>query len=284
MSETGLLTASPAGQSTVPGLDSLSLAPVALPPEANIGRRLITGAILLAVLGWAFSGAAFSPVELVKGWPALADLVSKMIPPSTAILPSLWGPIIATIQMAIVGTTLGALLALPVCVLAARNVTPHPFIRPAVRFLLNSLRTIPELVFALVFVAAVGLGPFAGVMAILLHSLGFLGKVFSEALESVDPHPVEALKGVGAGELQAAWYAVVPQALPVMASYVLYNFEVNLRAATILGLVGAGGIGFELQLAISLFHFHDVATIVILIGLCVVALDTISSLLRRRLV
>ncbi|MBV8084380.1 MAG: phosphonate ABC transporter, permease protein PhnE [Chloroflexi bacterium] len=268
-----------------PAIASLDLPLLAPPkPASRLWVRWIIGAAAAAILGWAYSGAAFSPVELIEGWPSMADLLSKMLPPSTAILPALWQPIVITIQMALVGTSLAAVLAIPLGVLGARNVTPYQSVRRVVRLLLNALRTVPELVYALLFIAAVGLGPFAGVMALLLNSMGFLGKVYSEALEAVDPRPLEALRGVGASAPQAAWYAVVPQALPIMASYVLYNFEVNFRAATILGLVGAGGIGFELQLAISLFHFHDMFTIVLLIGICVVVLDTISGLLRRRLV
>lgn len=271
--------------SAAPALAGLSAVSVALParPGSSPWLRLVGLLVGAAILAWSFSGTSFSLAELLAGWPAVADLVSKMLPPSQSVIPRLWGPLFTTVQMAIVGTAVAACAAVPLGILGASNVTPHLGMRRVVRFVLNGLRTIPELVYALLFVAAVGLGPFAGVMALLLHSAGFLGKVYSEALESVDPKPSEALRGMGVSGPQAAWYAVVPQALPIMASYVLYNLEVNFRAATVLGLVGGGGIGFELQVALSLFHLHDVATIVIFIGAGVVVLDAISSLLRRRL-
>lgn len=237
----------------------------------------------LAVMVWAFSGTGFSPLELWRGLPALGDLLGRMLPPDVTILPDLVDPILETVRMAVVGTVLAAFISLPFGVTAARNVSPHPTVRRLVRPVLNALRTIPELIFALLFVAAVGLGPVAGILAILLGNLGFLGKVYSEALEAVDPRPVDAVKGLGATRGQAAWFAVIPQALPIMASFVLYLLEINFRAATILGVVGAGGIGFELQAAIRLFQYQNMMMIILLIGVCVTLIDQLSSVVRRRL-
>jgi phosphonate transport system permease protein len=260
--------------------------PGPMPPKrasiATTGRTLGVLATL-AVMVWAFSGTGFSPLELWRGLPALGDLLGRMLPPDVTILPDLVDPILETVRMAVVGTVLAAFIALPFGVMAARNVSPHPAVRRVVRPVLNALRTIPELIFALLFVAAVGLGPVAGILAILLGNLGFLGKVYSEALEAVDPRPVDAVKGLGATRGQAAWFAVIPQALPIMASFVLYLLEINFRAATILGVVGAGGIGFELQAAIRLFQYQNMMMIILLIGVCVTLIDQLSSVVRRRL-
>jgi phosphonate transport system permease protein len=261
--------------------------PTALRPPVRPQRitpmRTVAVVAGLAVLVWAFSGTGLSPVEFMTGLPNLFDLVGRMLPPDVTILPDLVEPILETVRMAIVGTALASVIALPLGFLAARNVTPHPVVRAVIRPVLNALRTIPELIFALLFVAAVGLGPFAGVMALLLGNLGFLGKIYSEALESVDPRPVDALAGLGATRAQTAWYAVVPQAAPIMGSFVIYLLEINFRAATILGVVGAGGIGYELNAAIRLFQYQNMSMILIAIGVCVAFFDFVSAQLRKRL-
>lgn len=252
-------------------------------PRRLTPLRTVAVVAALGALVWAFTGTGFSLVEIVTGLPNLFDLIGRMLPPDVTILPDLVEPVLETVRMAIVGTALAAVTAIPLGVLAARNVTPHPAVRAIIRPILNALRTIPELIFALLFVAAVGLGPFAGVMALLLGNLGFLGKIYSETLESVDPRPVDALVGLGATRGQAAWYAVLPQATPIMASFVIYLLEINFRAATILGVVGAGGIGYELNAAIRLFQYQNMAMILIAIGVCVAFFDFVSAQIRKRL-
>jgi phosphonate transport system permease protein len=266
---------------TVPAAVASRALPLA--PRRFTALRTVGIVCGVAVLVWAFTGTGFSPVELAEGLPNLFDLIGRMLPPDITIFPSLIEPALETVRMAIVGTACAAVVSLPLGFLAARNVTPHPAVRAVIRPILNALRTIPELIFALLFVAAVGLGPFAGVMALILGNLGFLGKIYSETLESVDPRPVDALSGLGATPAQTAWYAVVPQAVPIMASFVIYLLEINFRAATILGVVGAGGIGFELTAAIRLFQYQNMAMILITIGVCVAFFDFISAYLRKRL-
>jgi phosphonate transport system permease protein len=255
------------------------------PPAPRLVTPLRTVAIAtgLGVLVWSFAGTGFSPAEIVEGLPNLFDLVGRMLPPDVTILPDLVEPILETVRMAIVATALASVIALPLGFVAARNVTPHPALRAVIRPILNALRTIPELIFALLFVAAVGLGPFAGVMALILGNLGFLGKIYAETLETVDPRPVDAVSGLGATRGQTAWYAVVPQATPIMASFAIYLLEINFRAATILGVVGAGGIGYELNAAIRLFQYQNMAMILITIGVCVAFFDFVSAHLRKRL-
>ncbi len=251
--------------------------------KAN-GRTLIWVVALVALHVWAFRGVNFSPAELVRGLPYLFDLVSRMVPPALSVVPEMIRPTLETLQMAIVATTAGAILALPVGFAAARNVNGNHAVYHLVRFVLDALRAIPEMIYALIFVAAVGLGAFPGVMALILDSVGYLGKMYSEVIENIDPKPVEAVKAAGAIPSQVVSFAVLPQALPVMLSYVLYKGEVNVRAATVLGIVGAGGIGFELQQYMRLFKYPEAVTIIILILVIVTVIDRASACIRARLV
>jgi phosphonate transport system permease protein len=257
-----------------------------------IGRPWRTTQWLLAVVGLATAAAVLawsgrdlnlSVAELAKGLPWIGDFVMRMFPPNWGFLERLVRPVSETIQLAIWGTLLAVLLALPLCFFAARNLTPSLLMFHAARQVFNLARGINELIFALIFVAAVGLGPFAGVLALTVHGAGMLGKFFAEAIEEVDPGPVEALRATGASPLQVIVFAVLPQALPAWIAATLYRMEVNLRAATILGMVGAGGIGFELYSSLKLFQYEDTATCVIVILVMVMSADYISSRLRARI-
>jgi phosphonate transport system permease protein len=236
-----------------------------------------------ATLAWSAHDLHLSISELVKGLPWVADFVSRMVPPNWSFMQRLVRPVFETIQLAIWGTLFAVVLALPLCFLAARNLTPSPLVFHAARQVFNAARGINEIIFALVFVAAVGLGPFAGVLALSIHGAGMLGKFFAEAIEEADPGPVEALRATGARPLQVIVFAVLPQALPAWIAATLYRLEVNLRAATILGMVGAGGIGFELYSSLKLFQYEDTATCVIVILAMVMTADYISSRLRARI-
>jgi len=193
-------------------------------------------------------------------------------------------PIVATLQMAIVGTIVSVVLAFPFGLLAARNTAPAAPVYHASRFVLNVIRAIPPLVWAIIFVAALGFGPFAGVVALGVGGLGVLGKLYSEAIEAINPRPVEAIRATGSGALQVFSFAVLPQALPLMVSYTLLDVEGNVRSATILGIVGAGGIGFELQASFSQFKFHEVLTILLEIVIMVSIIDRLSAFVRSRLI
>jgi phosphonate transport system permease protein len=236
-----------------------------------------------AALAWSAQDLQLSMNELMKGLPWMVDLVSRMVPPNWAFMQRLVRPVFETIQLAVWGTLLAILLALPLCFLAARNLTPSPLVFHATRQVFNAARGINEIIFALIFVAAVGLGPFAGVLALSVHGAGMLGKFFAEAIEEADAGPVEALRATGARPLQVIVFAVLPQALPAWIAATLYRLEVNLRAATILGMVGAGGIGFELYSSLKLFQYEDTATCVIVILAMVMTADYVSSRLRARI-
>ncbi|MNI55308.1 Phosphate-import permease protein PhnE [compost metagenome] len=183
-------------------------------------------------------------------------------------------------QIAIWGTLLGVLGALPVSFLAARNLHVNPWLYRATRQTLNVIRSINELILALVFVAAVGLGPFPGVLALALHGVGMLGKFFAESIEEIDEGPLEALRATGARPLQVIVFGVLPQVITAWIAVILYRFEVNLRSATVLGMVGAGGLGFELVSSLKLFKYQETATCIVVITVMVIVADMISNRLR----
>lgn len=188
-----------------------------------------------------------------------------------------------TLMIAYVGTVTGAALGLIGGVLASRNVSPSRALRFAAVRVLEFDRTVPDIVFALVFVVAFGLGPLAGVLAIVLHTAGTLGKLFAEVIENIDMKPVEGVQAAGGAWLSQVRFGVLPQVLPNFASYALLRFEVNVRGAAVIGFVGAGGIGQELIVAIRKFYYSDVNAILLMLLVCVVALDFASEALRGRL-
>ena len=240
------------------------------------GMFLVISAVVLL---WSALDLSLSLPELVKGAPWIADLVSRMVPPNWAFLRQLARPALETIQIAVWGTVFSAALALPLCFMAARNMVPR-WVFHTTRQIFNAARGINELIFALIFVAAVGLGPFAGVLALSLHGAGMLGKFFAEAVEEADRGPIEALHATGASAAQVVTFGILPQVLPAWIAATLYRLEVNLRAATVLGMVGAGGIGFELYSSLKLFQYQDTATCVLVILAMVMSTDYLSSRLR----
>lgn len=251
--------------------------------RAALRRGAIAG-ILLLVYVWSARGAHLSLSELIQGLPGLADIVSRMVPPDFSILPKLLEPTVETLQISIWGTTLAILFTIPFGLAAARNISPHPVVYGAARFVLNATRSISEIIFALVFVAAVGLGPFPGVLALAFHSVGMLGKFLADSIENIDAGPVEALVATGASKWQVVVYAVVPQILPEFVTLCLYRWELNFRSATVLGIVGAGGIGFELITSMRLFQYQDMTTILAVILVLVTAVDYISTFIRKKII
>jgi phosphonate transport system permease protein len=221
--------------------------------------------------------------RLWSGLPRLAGWIAGGFPPDFSGFGDLARRAAETVALATLGTTLAALLALPLTLLAARPSAPVAALYHPVRAVLDALRGIDGFVFALIFVAAVGLGPFAGMLGVALHSAGSLGKLWSEALEAADPAPMEAARSAGAGRAQAAAVVLLPETLPQTASAALYVWEFNIRASTVLGLVGAGGIGQELKNAVDLLDFNRVIAILAIIVALTLAADRLSAALRRRL-
>ena len=223
------------------------------------------------------------PARLAAGLPRLGGWLAGAWPPDFSGAPDLLRRAGETVGIATLGTVLAALLALPLAAMAARPVSPGGWVRQPVRALLDALRGVDGFVFALLFVAAVGLGPFAGMLGVALHSAGSLAKLWSEALENADPRPAEAVLAAGGLRLHVLRYALLPQTLPDTAGALLYLWEFNMRASTVLGLVGAGGLGQELKNAVDLLDFNRVLAILMIIVGLTLAADRISATLRRRL-
>ncbi len=236
---------------------------------------------LFYVASWRL--ARVDPAKLWAGLPKMAGWAAKAWPPATDELPVLAWRAAETVAMAAIGTTIAALLALPMAVAAARNVTPSRALYYPARWLLNALRGIDSFVFALLFVAAVGLGPFAGVLGIALHTWGSTAKLWAEAIENIAPGPLEAAAATGASRLKVVAFAILPDALPGMVSVGLFWWEFNVRASTVLGVVGAGGIGQELKNSMDLLDFPRLATVIGLILVMVTVIDFASERVRRRL-
>jgi phosphonate transport system permease protein len=254
--------------------------------RAAVGRAARWLAILLAaafyVVCWRV--AKVDPGKLAEGLPKLGHWIAAAWPPALDELPLFGERILETVAMAAIGTTAAMLLALPMAVLASRNITPLPRLYHPARWLLNALRGIDSFVFALLFVAAVGLGPFAGVIGIALHTWGSAAKLLADQIENMPTGPFHAVLGTGAGRGTAIAYAVLPEILPVLLSGALYWWEFNVRASTVLGVVGAGGIGLELKNSMDLLDFPRLFTIIALILVVVTTLDAISGWIRKRLV
>jgi phosphonate transport system permease protein len=246
-------------------------------------RGLLVALIVAAFYAESLRLAQIDLERLWAGLPRLVVWAGKAWPPDTSELDSLLLRAAETVAMATVGTTLAGLIAVPLAILAARNTTPSRALYGPTRWLLDALRGVDSFVFALIFVAAVGLGPFAGVLGIALHTAGSTAKLWSETIEAAAPEPLDALRMTGARRLAIISYALVPDVLPSLASIGLYMWEFNVRSSTVLGVVGAGGIGQELKNSVDLLLFPRLLTILIIILLMVTLIDQLSAWLRRRL-
>ena len=239
--------------------------------------------VALVVIGWTVWDTGADPMRLVRGLPWIADFLRRMLPPDLAVLPAAVKGAILTVEIALLGTVTAAVLALPLGFLSARNVAPPPVFYPA-RTVLNLFRSVDTLVYALIFVAAVGLGPFPGVLAVVAYTTTSLAKLYSEAIEGIESGPVDAITATGATRLQVLRYGVLPQVLPLFLSYILYRLETNIRAATVLGFVGAGGIGFYLQTYLRMIDYPAASTALLVTIVMVMVVDAVSSRVRARLV
>jgi phosphonate transport system permease protein len=236
---------------------------------------------LIVMLVWSFKPAEMHRLgSVLTGGGNMAMLLEDFLFPDFRYWRTYLDLMLETVQMAVWGSALSVVLAVPFGLLSSSNIAPSWLVFP-VRRLMDAFRAINELVFALIFVAAVGLGPLAGVLALVIHTTGTLAKLFSEAVEAIDPRPVEGIKATGAPKVQEIVYGVVPQVLPLWISYSLYRFEANVRAATVLGIVGAGGIGMSLSEALRGFDYSAGSAILIIILITVSLLDIFGSLLRK---
>jgi len=253
--------------------------PTALFPKRNLWTLLGWG-LVLAVLAASWKGADMRPADLVRDSGNMAEYAASFFPPNFTDWRIYANEMLITLQIAVWGTALAVLFAIPFGLLCSSNIVPWWVYQPT-RRLMDAARAINEMVFAMLFVVAVGLGPFAGVMALFIHTTGILAKLFSEAVEAIDPHPVEGVRSTGASALDEIVFGVIPQVLPLWISYSLYRFESNVRSATVVGMVGAGGIGVVLWEIIRGFYYAETCAVMIIIVLTVSMIDLVSARIRK---
>ncbi len=235
---------------------------------------------LAIVLAVSWEGADMRPMELLRDSGNMAAYASEFFPPNFASWQMYVQEMLVTLQIAVWGTALAVLTAIPLGLLASSNIVPWWVYQP-VRRVLDAFRAINEMVFAMLFVVAVGLGPFAGVLALWIHTAGTLAKLFSEAVEAIDPQPVEGIRSTGASALHEIVYGVIPQVMPLWISFTLYRFEANVRSASVVGMVGAGGIGVVLWEIIRGFQYAETAAVMIIIIVTVSLIDLVSARIRK---
>ncbi len=259
-----------------------SVAAMPAPPRTPLSTLLVWG-LLLAVLAGSWQGADMRPLDLWRDAGNMAQYARGFFPPDFHEWRYYLAELIITLQIALWGTALAIVCSVPLALLASSNLTPA-WVHQPVRRMLDACRSINEMVFALLFVVAVGLGPFAGVLALWIHTTGVLSKLFSEAVEAIDPQPVEGIRATGAHPLAEITFGVLPQVMPLWVSYALYRFESNVRSASVVGMVGAGGIGMVLWDVIRGFQYAQTAAVLLMLVVSVTVIDVISSRLRRTLV
>jgi len=222
--------------------------------------------------------------RLARGATNLARFIGQAVPPDFSRAPNIAGSMLETLNIAIVGVTFGCLFSIPLALLAARNTAPNAVVRVVARFFISVARTIPDLIWALIFVVSVGLGPLAGVLAIIMDTIGFAARFYSERFEEVQKGPSEALTSTGAGRLSVIAGAILPESFASMTATSLFSVEKSIRSAVTLGLVGAGGIGVELSTAMRLFRYDQAAAIILVILVVVIVFEQISSSIRKRII
>jgi phosphonate transport system permease protein len=256
-------------------------------PTHSMARRARSWMLWLLIgvlLVWSWGPAEmFRMTSLVTDWRNMAEFGGAFLHPDFRDWSGYLADMIVTIQIAIWGTALAAILGAPFAILSSSNICP-PYIVQPVRRLMDACRAINEIVFALLFVVAVGLGPFAGVMALFVHNTGVFSKLYSEAVEAIDPRPVEGIRATGARRLPEIVFGVIPQVIPLWSSFILYRLETNVRSATTLGIVGAGGIGQSLYESIRAFRYAETAAQMIIVVAAVIVIDIVSARLRKALV
>jgi len=242
----------------------------------------LTAGIVTLVIGFSFYTGLFDPQRLSEGIPSVISLMAEGSPPDFSTAGTWLKPLFDTLAMSIAGTAIAVFFSVPLGLLAARNTTPHPIVYQMARTILNGLRSVPELIMGILFVAAVGFGALPGVLALGLHSIGMVGKFISEAIEHVADEPLEATRSAGATPLQVITHGVLPQVFPQISDVTIYRWEYNFRASTVMGMVGAGGIGFELMGSLRLMQYQEVTAILLVILGAVTMVDAIGIHLRKR--
>lgn len=249
-----------------------------------IGNLLIIPVLILLVIvyAWSLEGIGINVEVLNNSWFYVTDFISRFFPPNLDVLPNAVQSLVQTIQMSLWGTTVGAIISVPIAIASANNIAPL-WLQWLANFIQNAVRSVPSIILGLIFVAATGLGAPAGTLALSIYTIGYLAKFYQQAIEAVNYRSIESLQVIGASRWQITQYGIVPQVLPLALGYTLWMFEYNIRAASVLGVVGAGGIGFELKSYIDGFEYNKATTFMLVLLVVVTVIDFFSSFIRRRL-
>jgi phosphonate transport system permease protein len=263
---------------------SIATVPAAALSPPDAGRRTLLQAFgwagFAVVLLWAWEGADMRPLDLVQDSGNMATFLADFFPPDFRYWRTYVREMLVTVHIAVWGTVLAIVCAVPFGLICSSNIVP-PWVYQPVRRAMDACRAINEMVFAMLFIVAVGLGPFAGVLALWVHTTGALAKLYSEAVEAIDPRPVEGVRASGASAVEEILYGVIPQVLPLWISYSLYRFESNVRSASVVGMVGAGGIGVVIYEVIRGFEYAQTCAVMLIIVVVVSAIDLLSAQVRR---
>lgn len=240
----------------------------------------------IALIFWCLSGAGFSLEKVITAPPRFADFADRAFPPNLdpKVLTRLGWKMVETLQIAVAGAVIGVILSLPVALLAARGLIAGPWVNQITRVTLGFIRAVPDIAWALVFVVAVGLGPFAGMLAIVIDTIGFCGRFFADDMEGTDKGPAESLTATGARKIDVVACATIPAVMPAFVSTALYALEKAVRSSTILGLVGAGGIGIELKVGFDLFDYPTAMTVILMIAVVVIGIEQLSGYARKQII
>ncbi|MDX8352529.1 phosphonate ABC transporter, permease protein PhnE [Cognatiyoonia sp. IB215182] len=240
----------------------------------------------LTLIVWCLAGAGFSLEKMATAPPRFGDFLDRAFPPNTdpQTLVRLGWKMVETLQIAVAGAVIGVILSIPVALLAARGLIAGVWVNQIVRNILGFIRAVPDIAWALVFVVAVGLGPFAGMLAIAVDTIGFCGRFFADDMEGTDKGPAESLTATGARKIDVVACATIPAAMPAFISTSLFALEKAVRSSTILGLVGAGGIGIELKVGFDLFDYPTAMTVILMIAVVVIAIEQLSGWARTKII
>ena len=253
------------------------------PRALAVAARTVLLLILILIIVQSLIVVQARPQDLITGFHGMVDIVSRSMPPDFSNFDIVLWPTLETIDIAIFGTVAGLIMSLPLAVLAAANVTPSRVLYYLARGIIGFARAVPDLVWALLFVTAVGLGPFPGGLALAVHSIGMMGRLFAETIEHMDMAPIDALALTGARRMQIFTHGVVPSVLPSLLGISLYRLDENIRSSLVLGFVGAGGIGFQLLTAMNLFQYQQVSLLLIIVFVIVFVAEHLSAICRERL-
>lgn len=252
-------------------------------PWTIYAQRIAIGAVLAFVVGQAYVVIDAHPEEIPSGLAGIFDILRRGFPPDTSVLGDAVRAALTTLDVAIIGTLIPIVFSVPLAFLAAENMRPNRIAYAVARGVIAVCRTVPDIIWALLFVAAVGLGPFPATLGLAVHSIGILGRLYAEAIEDVSMPSIEALQAIGANRFQIAAHAVLPATLPQMIGLTLYRMDTNVRSSLVLGFVGGGGLGFGIDTALNLFEYKRLLMYLLVMGVLIAGVEVTAVALRRRI-